>query len=142
MPFGQGRFQMEIRYITTDLDFESIEDLSPIVEEFGERLLPSHNQWVDDKYLVVMAYPADYDTPEETVASYCGILEGLSESSKALWRGCHYRVLDIAFESGETPSRFYSQLPDSLISRLGALSISIAISIYPVGHYSYDPPEE
>lgn len=132
---------MEIRYITTDLDFESHEDLSPIVKEIGERALPSHNAWVNKKYYVVLAHPADYEKPEQTVESFCEILEGLSEESKKLLQRCSAKVLDIGFDSGEKPIPYHCQLPSELIDRLSVFGIGIVISIYPVGFHNQKPPE-
>jgi hypothetical protein len=121
MPIEGSGVKMKISYITTDLDFESHEDLSPIVEEIGERALPSHNAWVNKKYYVVLAHPADYEKPEQTVEGFCEILEGLSEASKKLWQRCSARVLDIGFDSGGTPTPYHCQLPAKLIDRVSAL---------------------
>lgn len=130
---------MEIRYITTDLDFESQHDLSPIVRELGDQASPNHNDWVNGKYFVVLASPAEHDEPEKTISEFCDLIEGLSEKSQKLWRGCTKRVADIAFESGETPNNVSCHLSERLIARLNNLNISITITIYPVGHYSHDP---
>ncbi len=132
---------MEIRYITTDLDFESKKDLSPIVRELGDQALPNHNDWINGKYFVVLASPAEHGEPEKTIAEFCDSIEGLSEKSQKLWQGCNKRVADIAFESGEFPNNLSCQLSESLIARLNTLKISIVITIYPVGHYSHEPLE-
>lgn len=131
---------MEIQYITTDLDFESQEDLSSIVLEMGNQALPNHNDWIKRKYFVVLASPTNHNEPENTISEFCDLIEGLSEKSKKLWRGCTKRVADIAFESGETPNNLSCHLSERLIARLNNLKISITITIYPVGHYSHEPP--
>ena len=130
---------MEIRYITTDLDFESQHDLSPIVREMGDHALPNHNDWVNDRYFVVLASPTEHDEPEKTIAEFCDLIEGLSEISKKLWFGCQKRVADIAFESGKYPNNLSCHLSENIIARLNTLKISIEITIYPIGHYSYEP---
>ena len=127
---------MEIRYITTDLDFVSKTELSSIVNELGEQALPSHYDWVKDKYFVVLASPSDHNEPEKTIAEFCGIIEGLSENAKKLWFGCEKRVADIAFESGKRPNNLSCKLSEELITRLNALKMSIVITIYPIGQYS------
>ena len=141
MPSVNKDQNMKIRYVTTDLDFESQEDLSPIVLEFGNQALPSHNNWTNDKYFVVLASASNHDEPEKTIAEFCDLIEGLSSKSKKKWYRCQKRVADIAFESGETPNNLSCQLSESLISRLNTLKISIVITIYPIGHYSYLPIE-
>ncbi len=128
---------MKIRYNTTDLDFESKNDLSPIVKEMGENALPSHNDWVKDKYYVVLASPSEHDEPEKTISEYCDLIECLSDDSKKLWFGCEKRVADIAFESGKQPNNLSCNLSENLINRLNALRMSVVITIYPIGQYSY-----
>jgi len=43
--------------------------------------------------------------------------------------------MDIAFESGETPKNFSSELKAETVQRLAVLGVSIKITIYPVGAY-------
>lgn len=129
---------MKIQYITTDLEFESTVDLNPIVKELDDILLPHLNRWVDGKYRVVFAGPGNYDEPEGTINEICCVIEKLSEESKDLWNDCLRRVADIAFESGTKPNHLTYNISESLICSLERLRISIAITIYPVGTYTYE----
>ena len=133
---------MKIQYITTDFELESTVSLNPIVKELDDILLPHLNQWVDGKYRVVFAGPGIYDEPEETISKFCDDIEMLSKESKVLWDGCLYRVADIAFESGTKPNHLTYNLPASLINRIERLNIGIAITIYPVGTYTYKKNKE
>ncbi len=130
--------KMKIRYITTDLDFESRNDLSSIIQELGEQALPNHNDWVGKKYFVSLASPSDYNEPEDSISEFCDLIEGLSDNSKKLWQGCTKRVVDVAFESGKIPNNLTCHLSEKLINRLSSLKLSVAITIYPVGHYAHE----
>jgi hypothetical protein len=132
---------MKISYITTDLEFDSGENLSPVAEELGGNVIVHLNEWVGDVYRVALGI-ADNDTSAaDAVSFYCSLIEKLSDPAKVLWNRCTRRVLDIAFESGTEPESATHQLPEALVHRLSALRIGIAITIYRLGAYS-DPGGE
>jgi hypothetical protein len=127
---------MAISYVTTDLEFDSGSDLSPLVEELGQDVIVHLNDWVDQVYRVALGI-ADTDTSaDDAVSFYCCLVEKLSDASKSLWNGCTRRVLDIAFESGTEPECQTYELPETLLRRVAALGMSIAVTIYRVGAYS------
>ena len=134
---------MKIQYITTDFEFESTENLHPIVKEIGDELVPQLDQWVDGIYRASFSGTGSeiYNEPEQTINEFCNLIERLSEKSKKLWNGCKKRVADIAFESGSEPNHLTYNLTDKLISRLNNLKIGIAITIYPIGTYTYEKKE-
>ena len=131
---------MKIHYITTDLEFESTENLDPIVQELGDAIVPQLNQWVDKTYRVSLSGTGSELNfgPEQTISEFCGLIERLSESSQSLWHGCMKRVADIGFESGSEPNHLTCHLPAYLISRLEKLKIELAITIYPIDICDYD----
>ena len=126
-----------MQYVTTDLEFDSNEDLALVVREFGDAVCPHLNEWIDGVYRVALggAFSCD-QRPEEEIERFCELIGGLSEKSKHLWETCTRRVLDIAFESGTEPKSITYQLSAGLVRRVSELGISIAITIYPVGSYS------
>ena len=73
---------MQDEYITTDLDFESRNDLSSIFQELGEQALPNHNDWVGENYFVSLASPSDHNEPEDSISEFCDLIEGFSDNSK------------------------------------------------------------
>jgi hypothetical protein len=132
---------MTISYITTDLEFDSETNLSPIVEELGPDVIVHLNDWVDNIYRIVLGLAHTDTTVDEAVCFYCSLVEKLSVASMSLWSGCTRRVLDIAFESGAEPECQTYQLPEALVKRVSALGLGITITIYRVGAYS-DPSGE
>ncbi|MBT8365048.1 MAG: hypothetical protein KJP23_10100, partial [Deltaproteobacteria bacterium] len=105
---------MKIQYITTDLEFESKEDLDLIVKEFGDEVCPHLNERIEDVYRVALGGAFSYNCPEQTVERFCKLIDGLSDQSKNLWKTCNRRVLDIAFESGTEPKYVIYQLSAEL----------------------------
>ncbi len=128
---------MKIQYITTDFEFESTENLNPIIQEIGDELVLQLNEWVNGEYCVSFSGTGSetYNEPEQTINEFCHLIESLSNESRKLWNSCAKRIADIAFESGHEPNHATYNLSEILIERLNKLKIGVAITIYPVGHY-------
>ena len=127
---------MKISYITTDLEFDSPNDLSDIIEELGDSVSVHLNEWVGDVYRVALGVGHCDTRSDEAVAFYCSLLEKLSDSAKVSWNRCTRRVLDIAFESGTEPKCETYELSRELVRRASDLGLSIAVTIYRTGFYS------
>jgi len=127
---------MKISYVATDLEFDSTNDLSHIVEELGDNVSVHFNEWVGDVYRVALGVGHCDTRADEAVAFYCSLLERLSDSAKISWNRCTRRVLDIAFESGTAPKSATYELPEELVRRVSDLGMSIAVTIYRAGFYS------
>lgn len=132
---------MKIQYITADLEFKSNEDLNSLVQEICEVNHPHLNEWVGNIYHVVLGGAGIESTPEATANSFCNLIENLSPNLKKLWVTSFDKILDIAFESGKVPNSITYHLPIDIIQRLSELDIGIAITIYPIGAYSYENKE-
>lgn len=127
---------MQIKYITTDLELKSNENLNKLALELCAGDVPHLNQWVDDVYRVVIGGTGIAKTPEDDVIDFCKKIDALSIESKKLWDTCTSRVLDMAFESGKEPTSITYLLPADLIQCMNQLKLGVAITIYPVGAYS------
>jgi hypothetical protein len=127
---------MKIAYVATDLEFDSTNDLSHIVEELGDNVSVHLNEWVGDVYRVALGVGHCDTHADEAVAFYCSLLESLSDPAKISWDRCTRRVLDIAFESGTDPKSESYEIPAELVRRVSDLGMSIAVTIYRAGSYS------
>jgi hypothetical protein len=124
-----------ISYVNTDLDLESGDDLGPIVEAFGEDVHALRHDRVEGVARASFEVSRVTGDADETVRIFCALVERLSPKVRALWDGCRSRVVDIAFESGDTPRSYSNVLPADTIGRLAALGIGVTITIYPIGAY-------
>ena len=129
---------MSIGYITTDLDLESAEPLGLIVEALGEEVVVLHHGTVGrGRYRASFEVAGLSEDVDATVSRFCALIESFLEADKAVWNRCSRRVFDIAFESGEQPLSFHSELRAGTVKRVAALGASIVITIYPVGAYDH-----
>lgn len=125
---------MHVRYLNTDLEIESKNDLSQIVQEFGDDIVVLHCGEVRGYQLASFEIPANTAGADETINHFCALVEGLTREAREVWEGCCSRVIDVGYESGTSPGNFRSEIRASTIQRVAAIGASIVITIYSLSH--------
>ena len=122
---------MEIRYLNTDLDIESKEDLTPLIEAFGKKVFILHHGLIQGMQHASFELSYDHSSiPDEVICSYCDLIENLPPTAKMIWDQCFTRIIDIGVESGSSPNCYRFEVRQSTISRVSAVGASLAVSIY------------
>ncbi|AFY38300.1 hypothetical protein Lepto7376_1990 [[Leptolyngbya] sp. PCC 7376] len=126
---------MRTQYITTDLELESPNDLTSIVQEFEDDVLVHFCGAVGDRHAASFGL-----FHEGSVASdinfYCNLIENLSESSRMLWDSCTRIDFNIGYEAGDEPKSWRSPISTEVLERITKNRGDIVITIYPHGIYS------
>jgi hypothetical protein len=123
---------MEVKYLNTDLDIESKQDLSGIIEEFGADVFVLHHGEIRGYQHAAFEVAGTRDGADGTINFFCMLVEALPKEAREIWDGCCSRVLDIGYESGTSPRNFRSEIRPSTIQRVAAIGASIVITIYPL----------
>jgi hypothetical protein len=121
---------MEVHYLNTDLEIESKDDLSRVVEEFGENVLVLHHGVIRGHHNASFAIAGSRDGVDEVINYFCSLVESLPAEVREIWDGCCSRILDIGYESGATPPNYRSEIRTSTIRRVAEIGASIVITIY------------
>ena len=124
---------IEVHYLNTDLDIESVSDLSRVVEEFGEDVIVLHHGESRGYHQASfeIASGADLGT-DEVINYFCLLVEGLPKEVRDIWDGCCKRILDVGYESGTTPHSFRSEIRASTIQRVASIGASVVITVYSI----------
>ncbi len=124
---------MDIRYLNVDLDIESNEDLSALVEDLGEDVFVLHHGLAKGlNHASFSLTYALYSGPDEAITGFCRLIQNLSPQARSIWDGCFSRVFDLGFECGKSPTRFYFELRPSTIRMVADIGASVAMTIYPM----------
>ena len=113
-----------------DLEIESKEDISLIIEEFGDRVCVMRHDSTEDAHVAVLE--TGYCEENEIIAEYLSLIDGLSPAARKLWDNCRKREFDVGYDSGDVPKYFKSILSKESVESIARVEGSIAISIYPV----------
>ena len=123
---------MEVRYLNTDLEIESKNDLSEIVQEFGDDVSVLYHGEMRGYQHASFEIPGNRAGADEVINFFCTLVENLPKEVRQIWNGCCSRVIDVGYESGTSPGTFRSEIRASTIQRVAAIGASIVITIYPV----------
>lgn len=124
---------MEVRYLNTDLEIESKDDISRIVEEFGEDVPVLHHGEIRGYQHASFEIAGGLSmVADEAIDSFCLLVENLPKEVREIWDGCCSRILDIGYQSGATSPNYRSEIRASIIQRVADIGASIVITIYPV----------
>src|SRR4030095_11240351 len=115
---------MEVKYLNTDLEIESKQDLSKIVEEFGEDVFVLHHEEMrgyKHASFEIAGSSSGGNGPDEVINYFCSLVEGLPGDVREIWDRCCSRVLDIGYESGTSSPSFRSEIRASTIRRVSEI---------------------
>ena len=133
---------VEVHYLNTDLDIESVRDLSRVIEEFGEDVIVLHHGESRgyDHASFEIASGADL-AADEVINYFCSLVECLPKEVRDIWDGCSSRIFDVGYESGTTPHSFRSEIRASTIQRVASIGASIVITVYSIPVPLEKPPD-
>ncbi|MGD1938918.1 MAG: hypothetical protein ACFCA4_15400 [Cyanophyceae cyanobacterium] len=127
---------MQPQYITTDLELESLYDLTPIAQELGNNLVVNFCGEVGDRHGAFFGL-----FQEESVATdisfYCDLIDKLSGPSRKLFESCTRIDFDIGYEAGDEVNKGRSPISTDVLTRVIKNHGNIIITIYPHGTYKF-----
>ncbi len=121
---------MQIRYLNTDLELESPNDLTPIVDAFGEDVFNLYHGEARGHYLAT--FENGEGSPDTVIQLFCTLVEGFDPALKQQWDQCYSRVFDIGYEGGAHQNSYTDELHAETLQRVAALNGSIRITVYPM----------
>lgn len=123
---------MKVLYLNTDLELESPNDLSPIVEHFGEEVINLYNGKIRKHFFASFEISGFCESPDFIIQQFCQLAESLEGKEKNLWDGCYSRTFDIGYEGGTYPSSYTDEIRVETLERVAALGASLRITVYPM----------
>lgn len=122
----------EIRYLNTDLDLFSAEDLTALAAGLDEAGMGIHHVGeADGAWRAHLDMDHYYDAPELTIAAMLDAIESLPGPLRAVWDGCTRREFNIGYDCGNKPGAFEQKLSNALLARVATAGAGIGITLYP-----------
>jgi hypothetical protein len=126
----------QIRYLNTDLDLVSPQDLTALVSSFktaGVYALHCAQDDTDAQWHAKFESETSGDSPEpETdLAVLLTAIESLSPPLRDQWLACTLREFNIGYDCGDDPWAFNNALSAQTLQRLAKASVSLRITLYP-----------
>lgn len=122
----------KIHFLNIDLEIESTIDITPIIDEWGERVSVHRHEEIDGVHYG--SFETGYIELSDIFEEYISLVEGLSRASREIWDKASRRDFDFGYESGTTPSDYHSRIELKHLENLAKIGGSLVITIYPLAH--------
>ena len=119
----------EIQFLNIDLDLESNEDLTSIIESFRSSATVMRDDHIEGKYYA--SFEIGFTEENKIIQEYILLIKALDSNARLIWDQCISRVFNFGYDSGEKPNNYISNLSKDSITLLAEVGGSIAITIYP-----------
>lgn len=122
-----------IRYLNTDLDVVSLDDLTELGNAFEVGgVFPLHvTRGEDGLWYATFEADEQHTEPDPNISQMLTIIESLAEPLRILWTSCTRREFNIGYDCGAEPWAFNQGLSTELLRRLANAGASIRITLYP-----------
>jgi hypothetical protein len=126
--------QVRTRYLNTDLDLVSGDDLTPLAAAFAKKKwsVLHCEQHADHLWRAGFEVPGGQSKLEKAIPAMLKVIETLPSPLKSLWASCLKRDFNIGFDGGYEPRAAEYALASALLSRIAAVGASVTITIYAV----------
>lgn len=121
------------RYLNTDLELASNEDLAELAELFSARGLFALHVGAIESGVWRAAFETEeqHVDSESTIEALLDVIEGLEPEHRAVWNRCTRRELDVGYDCGNGPEVFSQTLSGALLARVARVGASLRITLYP-----------
>ncbi len=122
-----------IRYLNTDLDLASGEDLTALAGALAAQgVFPLHvTRADDDRWHATFETAEQHPEPEPNIAAMLAVLESLDPTLLGAWTSCTRREFNIGYDCGQQPWAFNQALTAELLGRMAAVGASLRVTLYP-----------
>jgi hypothetical protein len=123
----------DIRYLNTDLDLVSPDDLTPLTATFTlSGVFPLHvTHSADGLWHSALEVHGQHTEPEPDIGAMVSVVESLDEPLRSLWLRCTQREFNVGYDCGSKPWAFNQGLSTGLLRRVAAVGASLRITLYP-----------
>lgn len=122
-----------IRYLNTDLDLVSWQDLSPLAAALeAQGVNPLHvTRGEDGLWYATFETVDQHEVLEASVSAMLDAIESLADDSREHWWECSRREFNAGYDCGDEPWAFNDGLTNETLRRVAALGTALRITLYP-----------
>jgi len=120
-------------YLNTDLDLGSAQSLEALAGAFrSQGVVSLHVEQRDDgRWFATLETGEQFSEPEPNITAFLNVIEAFAGPLRESWLACDVRECNIGYDCGDEPWAFSHGLTAATLARMGALGISLRITLYP-----------
>jgi len=116
-------------FLNIDLDIESKNDISAIVNSFKKSVTVMRHEFLDEVFYG--SFETGLMEPNKIIEEYTRLVENLNAEERLIWDQCSIKSLDIGFESGLFPNALHTTISPNSLNKLSSIGATFVITIYP-----------
>lgn len=128
----RGNDDTRTKYINTDLELRSANDLTPLAAVFDG------NDWsrlhlgptTESEWAASYETGEDVSEPELTILRFLEVIECLDAGLREMWNSCHLRELDLGYDSGDGKYCLMNAISRRTLERIAVAGLSLRFTIY------------
>jgi hypothetical protein len=118
-------------FCNVDLDIESKFDLAALEAELGKKVVVLHGGPVSPGcFLLRLEIVPEHDNPDDTICTFCSLLERLSAKGRRAWRSAHKKEFDVGFDAVRSQIASQFSLRTDTLKRMAILSATLGVTFY------------
>jgi hypothetical protein len=121
---------MDTVFLNVDVDVRSRDDLGPLMEALGSKVIRLHDGRRGRLYWKRFTLAGGPKSLVDAVRRLCRLLDGLPPGAKKLWSDASIREFDIGIQAGERPDSAEWVLDTSVLEDVAKAGARIRVTVY------------
>ena len=115
-------------FLNIDLDLESEQEISRLVEELSLNLTQMTYHKCEDMYRA--SFESSESGIEDIIEKYISTIHALTSVASEQWKNCKKREFNVGFQAENTPRGYVQSISSESLSEISSVSGQIGITIY------------
>jgi hypothetical protein len=113
-----------------DLDLKSVRDPKPLLEAWGHRVMPIHEDKVGRRHWLRLTLATQAKSPEEAIRRFCTLVESLPETGRAVWDKAASKEFDVGIQAGFNSRASEWVLEPKVVEATAAVGARLRLTVY------------
>jgi len=129
-------------FLNVDLDIYSTDDLQPLVDSLGKKVIVLYVGKVRRKYCAHLELAKWTRSADTTILAFCGLIRGLPKAQRNLWDTATVRDFSIGIQAGIQPNPCDFAIEAKTLSAVSELAARIVLTVYPIEEAATEEEED
>jgi hypothetical protein len=117
-------------FLNVDLDLKSVRDPRPLLEAWGHRVIPIHEDKVGRRHWLRLELATPATSPEEAIRRFCALVESLPGTARAVWDTAASKEFDVGLQAAFNSRASEWVLQPRVVEAIAAVGARLRLTVY------------
>ena len=121
----------DTQFLNVDLDIYSKSDLRPLVNGFGDKVIPLYvgpERGMNSAHLELSELRTS--SADSSILAFCTSIRALPKTARKLWNGAKTREFSVGVQAGQQPSACDFRIEARTVKDVAELDAAIVLTVY------------